>query len=399
MFILALAAYLVLRPFVPAFRLKRMLFNLAPDRDRPLPSATSRWSVSQATGVYEQERRACAALGVRTLHEFPFDLAVPAVVMLIPLVMAASSFDEAAAASTATSDRWLVTVMGTLVLIAALTRLGWLYRTWRQRLGPPAPHLPYEVGIGGLSVAKLERPVGVRILMSLLLFLFWAATEAVPEHTVPWGLALALVTALVCGTPISFGWWKRINRELRSLDPPPTRPRSAARRVVTRVLAVAGAITVLPAFLATCRRIRRAQARTGLPQTLRFGWLLIPGLLLHPILVAYLQHELNKIWTTIGRPLDQAPATPAAPNTDYSHYPPWLRPTGPQPQPDLPDRRRPVAHPNLAAGLRSGMAPPPATTVERRTPPDPADDGDVRDVDRRVMFRDFRVLPEVGHSR
>ena len=81
----ALSAYVALVPFVPAFRLKRMLFNLAPEPKGRHRSAVARWSVSQATGLYEREHRVFAELGARPPKEFPFDLAVSALAMALPL--------------------------------------------------------------------------------------------------------------------------------------------------------------------------------------------------------------------------------------------------------------------------------------------------------------------------
>src|SRR5262249_26853434 len=155
--------YLVLRPFVPAFRLKRMLLNLSADRRRPWPSATSRWSVSQATGIYEQERQVFAALGVRRVREVPFDLLVPALGMVGPLAIAVSGFNEAITGSTSSADRWLSAAMAIVFLTIVVVRLGWLFRMWRRRLGRFGPCMPFEVGIpadGRLSVAKVERPAG-----------------------------------------------------------------------------------------------------------------------------------------------------------------------------------------------------------------------------------------------
>jgi hypothetical protein len=338
---------------VPAFRLKRMLLNLSPDRRRPGPSATSRWSVSQATGTYERECHALAQLGVRPPREFPFDLAVPALAMLVPLVVAVSGLNEVFTAPIPAGDRWLSGVMGTLFLTVVVVRLGWLYRMWRRRLEPSGPCMPFEVGIGsGLSTAKVERPVGVRMLVFVLLLLVVGAAPD-PEMTLPQYLTtIAPVAALVASVPISFAWWWRVNRELRSVDPRPVRPRSTGRRLFMRVLTVVGFLTVLPAFIVTGRRIRRAQARAGLPETLRFGWLLLPGLLLHPLLVAYLQHELNKIWTVVGQPLDPWTGTPSASESDLTRRPPWLRSPRPHRLPDRPSQHDQHANPVLAADGR-----------------------------------------------
>jgi hypothetical protein len=343
LYLLALAAYLVLRPFVPAFRLKRMLLNLSADRRTPGPSATSRWNVSQATGIYEQERQVFTELGVRRPREVPFDLLVPALAMLVPLAIAVSGFNEAITGSTA-ADRWLSAVMGTLFLIIVVVRLGWLSRMWRLRRGHFGPCMPFEVAIptdGRLSVAKVERPVGVRILVFGLFLLLVGGSEvaaAEPHQTLPDLLAATLIAALLCTAPVSYLWWRRVNRELRGVDEPPVRPRSTRRRSATRIRVIVGTLTVVPAFIAVSRRIRRAQTRAGLPQTLRFGWLLLPALLVHPLLVAYLQYELNKIWTVLGEPLDPWDGSPPAPEADLTPRWPWLRPPRSLRAPHLPGK-------------------------------------------------------------
>jgi hypothetical protein len=338
-FLLALAAYLVLRPFVPAFRLKRMLLNLSADRREPRPSATSRWSVSQSTGIYEQERQVFAELGVRRPREVPFDLLVLALALLVPLAYAVSGVKEAISGSSTASDRWLSASIATLLLIIAVVRLGWLYRMWRRRLGRFGPCMPFEVGIptdGRLSVAKVERPVGVRILVFGLLLLSGIAGKE-PQETLPDLLAGVLAAALLFTAPLSYLWWRRVNHELRGLDEP-VGPRSTRRRFATRIGTIVRTVTVVPAFNALIRRIRRAQARVGLPQTLRFGWLLVPALLVHPLLVAYLQYELNKIWTALGEPLDPSNGRLPAPQADLAQRLPWLRaPSSPR-APHLPSQ-------------------------------------------------------------
>jgi hypothetical protein len=365
-FLLALAAYLVLRPFVPAFRLKRMLLNLSADRRTPGPSATSRWSVPQATGIYEQEHQVFAELGVRRPREVPFDLLVPALAMLVPLALAISGFHEAISSSRAAADRWLSGWLATVFLIIAVVRLGWLYRMWRRRRGRFGPCMPFEVGIptdGRVSVATVERPVGVRILVLGLLLLYWIAGK-LPNETLADLLWRTPLAALFFTAPLSYLRWRRVNRELRGLDEP-VRPRSTRRRFATRIGTIVRTVTVVPAFNALTRRIRRAQKRAGLPQTLRFGWLLVPALLVHPLLVAYLQYELNKIWTALGEPLDPWNGRPPAPQADLAQRLPWLRaPSSPR-APHLP-----ASTPNTSAQYSSPDSRPAETVASARNPED-----------------------------
>jgi hypothetical protein len=174
-------------------------------------------------------------------------------------------------------------------------------------------------------VATVERPIGVRTLV-FGLFLLTSIAGREPHETLPQLLTFTPIVALVCTAPLSYLWWRRISHELRGVDEPPVRLRSTDHQSATRIRMIVGTLTVVPAFGAAIRRIRRAQARASLPQTLRFGWLLLPALLVHPLLVAYLQYELNKIWTVLGEPLDPWDGSPPAPEADHTQRLPWLRP-------------------------------------------------------------------------
>jgi hypothetical protein len=346
---LALSLYLVLRPFVPAFRLKRMLFNLAPELEGRCRSAVARWSVSQATGIYERERRLFEELGGRAPRELPFDLVVPAVAMLVPLAWAGLSVRSGLVAPLV-RERVVFLGVAALLLIPALLRLGWLYQTWQRReAGRSGPVRPFEVRLrGGSAVAKVERPFGVRILVFFLALLggcmlifadpYFTVSDLVYAVPSAWGLSFFL------SLPFSFLWWYRVNCELRDLDRSYGTLESGYRPVLSRlimsvgwlvpvaaflaldpVVLMVGLLVLAPAFIRTGRRIRRAQARAGQPETVRSAWLLAPGLLLYPLLVAYLQHELNKVWAVEGEPLDPWSADASRNAKCSTGTTPWLR--------------------------------------------------------------------------
>jgi hypothetical protein len=331
---LALSLYVVLRPFVPAFRLKRMLFNLTPEPEQRHRSAVARWSVSQATGIYARERRLFEELGGRPPREFPFDLVVPALVMLVPLAHGTLNIRRGLIAPLM-DDRVGFLSAATVVLIPALLRLGWLYQTWQRRQsGRPGPYVPFEVRVrGGSVVAKVERPLGVRILLFLLLwFLFWASTAASvdPEYkpTALEAFVTGFVAAWVVSFLVSLPWWYRINQELRDLDHAYDTRQSGSRPDLSLLMMTVGWLVLLLPFIAvfrTGRRIQRAQARAGQPETLRSAWMLTPGLLLHPFLSAYLQHELNKVWAVEGEPLDPWPADTSTEAKWSTGTMPWLK--------------------------------------------------------------------------
>jgi hypothetical protein len=309
----AFALYVVLRPLVPAFRLKRMLFNLAPEPQGRHRSAVDRWSVSQATGLYERERQVFAELGGRAPTEFPFDLVVTGLAMALPLAFSSLIF-RLAVITPLLGDRVSLLTVGAILLIPILVRFGWLYRTWQRRqLGRSGPYKPFEVGIGrGRAVAKVENPLGVRILFlaSFPVLIVGASfgrgdpnSPSVALRAHPWFWCLTiLAVSLLVGLP----WWYRIQCELRDLDCSYQTRTTRSQPLQWLLIMTVGWLLLLPPFIAvfqTCRRIQRAQARIGQPETLRFAWVLASGLLL-PVLFSYMQHELNKIWAVEGEPLD-----------------------------------------------------------------------------------------------
>jgi hypothetical protein len=310
----ALSLYVVLRPCVPAFRLKRMLFNLAPEPEGQYRSAVAQWSVSQATGVYERERRVLAELGGRPPRELPFDLIVPALVMLLPLAWGSLLFRLTITSSLSEWEWILFLSLGACLLVPALIRLGWLYRTWQHRqLGRSGPYMPFEVRIrSGSAAATVERPLGVRMLFFVWIFIFIVGTGWDPESSILDSLAFGLLGALIVSLLVNLPWWYRINRELRDLDQAydPRKPRNEPRWSL--LMMTAGWLVLLPPFITvfrTSRHIQKAQARAGQPEGPLPAWLLAPWLLLHPVLFSYLQHELNKVWAAEGEPLDPWPNT------------------------------------------------------------------------------------------
>jgi hypothetical protein len=333
-----LSLYVVLRPLVPAFGLKRMLFNLAPEPKGRYRSVVARWSVSQATGIYERERKVFEELGGRPPKEFPFDLVVLALVMLLPVAWG-SVWIGLGVISPRLWDRVGFLSTGASVLIAALVRLGWLYQTWQRRqLGCSGPYMPFEVRIRGEKVAKVERPFGVRVLFFLLFSVFIAGptlrgagllkSPSLAIATILSALAFGFLVAWVVSLLTSLPWWYRINRELRDLEHSYDTQRGGSLPLWSLLMMTAGWLLLVPPFIAvfrTCRHLQRAQARAGQPQTLRSAWVLAPGLLVHPVLFSYLQHELNKVWAVEGEPLDPWPAKASREARWSTGSLPWLK--------------------------------------------------------------------------
>jgi hypothetical protein len=326
----ALSLYLVLRPFVPAFRLKRILFNLAPEPEGQHRSATARWSVSQATGLYERERRVLEELGGRPPREFPFDLFVSALVILLPLAWGCVLFRLVVIGPLLEWEWVLFLSLGACLLIPALIRLGWLYQTWQRRqLGRSGPYMPFEIRIrGGRAAAKVERPLGVRVLFFVWVFILIVGTGWDPQFSILDSLAFGLLGALAVSLLVNLPWWYRINRELRDLDRSYESRKAGSQPLWSLLMMTVGWLALLPPFIAvfrTCRRIQRAQARASQPETLQSAWVLAPGLLLPPVLFSYLQYELNKLWAVEGEPLDPWPDDTSREANCSTGAMPWLK--------------------------------------------------------------------------
>jgi len=329
-----LSTYVLLRPLMPAFRLKRMLFNLAPELQGRHRSAVARWSVSQSTGLYERERSVFAQLGTRPPTEFPLDLAVSSLALVLPLVLCALWVRDAIGTpelppELRTGDFGRMAC----ALVAVLVRLGWLWRTWRRRqLGRSGPYTPYELRIrAGRAIAKVEQPVGVRLLVLLLFSVFLAVVGYVMTALgmpVPPAIAGLTFCWLVALMAVSLPWSYRIKRELRDLDRSYEADKTRRGPLRSLLIMTMGQLISLVPFVGVFRvgrQIRGAQSRAGQPVTALSPWILTPGLLLGPVLLAYLQHELNKIWAVEAQPLDPWPAGPSREADLSTGTLPWLK--------------------------------------------------------------------------
>jgi hypothetical protein len=284
----ALTLYALLRLLTPAFRLKRMLFNLYPSVEHYKASTTARWHVSHSTGVYELEAAHFRALGITPKSEFPVDLAALGLVVLFPLFLGVLVLGRSLLEPDLVT-RLFEGVFGLLLLATVLLRFGWLLRTWHRRSSSGrVPYAPFEVLLddhGAIAQVQSPSSVGTLSFASLFLLLYY------PLAVVP--------------------WWYRINRELRDLG----RARgveSLGRSPALSAVAFLGATLYgLPALITvyrTCRRIRTAQQLVGVADRLKPPWALMLGILFcPPLLFAYLQGALNKVWLAAGEPLTDAP--------------------------------------------------------------------------------------------
>ena len=308
--------YLVLRPLVPAFRLARFLFNVGPD---PMcHSAVARWSVSRSTGIYEYERRIFSQLGGRAPAEFPFDIAVLALGMTLPLTSAAVYVRFGVEVPGA--GEFAFATAGGLAL-AGVLRIGWLYRILRLRRSVRVRLVaPYEVALrGGQSVATVRSVVGFRavVFVWLLVFITCALISngdpAFPPLPIRQAVLQSYLVASLSFLILSVPWWYRVKHELLDLDKAYGVPRPKRRwfvRFWLLVLIVTAPLLMILAVYRLARATQLAQARAGIPHPLPLPWLCPIGLLALPALTAYLQRELNKVWKVEGQPLDPAGRLP-----------------------------------------------------------------------------------------
>jgi len=164
-----LATYVVLRPWVSAFRLKRMLFNVDGDV-AALGVSTERWNNTSRSGVFAAEEEAFRNLKTRPPQEFPFDIAVSGLLCVVPVGLGGYLMTRA---------RWepvwdgflfwdLTLQLAILFVFMGLVRVAWLVRTWRRRRGSAAPKPPYELQLmnGGRVVAR--DPIAVALTVYLV---------------------------------------------------------------------------------------------------------------------------------------------------------------------------------------------------------------------------------------
>jgi hypothetical protein len=166
----SLAAYAVLRPWVPSFRFKRMLLNVGGDMTAT-GATTERWSLARRTGVFAAEESVFRALGTRAPREFPLDLVVSGLLCVVPVglgayLMTRASWDPVWAG-------WLyfdVTLqLGLLLAFVGAARVGWLMRTWRRRCGGgEAAKLPCEMQLADGRRVVVRDPLGVALIVYLV---------------------------------------------------------------------------------------------------------------------------------------------------------------------------------------------------------------------------------------
>ena len=121
---IAVAGYLVLRPLASAFRIKRIIFNLAAAGEVDLNRTTTTWNVARSIGLYHAEREVLLGLGAHAPREFDFDLWISAIAAGVLLwgLWPGHIIERGV-----NGPFWVIGVM--IAFTLAIARIAWLVRT------------------------------------------------------------------------------------------------------------------------------------------------------------------------------------------------------------------------------------------------------------------------------
>jgi hypothetical protein len=175
-----------------------------------------------------------------------------------------------------------------------------------------------------------------------------------------WTAVLVFVTLHI----YFFFWWYFINREMRDLGRARGSEELGDSPGKSLLAVTLGALVIVPALISiynTGKRIQAAQRLAGREDRLN-GWLaLVLFLVFSPVMDAYFQSELNKVWQRLGEPV--AAVEGAAPPSG------WVGPGsiagGPEHEPSAP------AEPPRTPEGQPGGEPPPTAGGPETGPPHP----------------------------
>jgi uncharacterized RDD family membrane protein YckC len=142
--VISLSLYLIGALPISSFRLKRMLLNLSPTDAETLADTPAIDHVSQARGIYRDERDAFRSLGVPPPREIPFDLIAQATLMLLPLLLgislAIANIEKLARGvkMDLLTTSFTVAALAWLCLVVPVGRLAHLTGIWRRRVADAA---------------------------------------------------------------------------------------------------------------------------------------------------------------------------------------------------------------------------------------------------------------------
>jgi hypothetical protein len=310
-FNLTLMLYVVLRPLVPSFRLKRMLFNLYPDISGYMASTTARWHVPRSTGVYGIEAQVFDELGLPLLREVPFDLILGAgfavlwmAALLLPFVQFRVGF------GVDWKDLRILSPQNAFYGSLLSLRIAWLIRTWRRRQRAPELYLPFEVDIRDSQfIAEVQDPSAIR-LGAVVLCIVATATyffDKLPAYggSPPplYRLVVAVATGQLFLCLAAGAWWYRLNRELRDFGVAENTRGLGHLPVLSGLAMACGWVLVIPPFVSLyrgSRRIRYAAKMAGVEEIRRHTWSTLARLVVFPFALGDLQSRVNRIWIERG---------------------------------------------------------------------------------------------------
>jgi hypothetical protein len=311
--------YVELRLFVPAFRLKRMMFNLhpAPDLVRVTPP---RWGVQRANGLYALERSVERRLRGARRCEVPFDLIVPGLLLPSVLFLGGMTIEAGRAdGGWDPTEPWLSYTMASAIFAGVAARLSWLARAWTRRLRPTdSLHLPSEVRISGERLIVALRDPST-ILWSTIVGAGLCVGVGIAAGKLPELTASAAVRFLIF-TFVIAPLWLRMNRDVSAYlrlrgEPHAGRPVLSLLAAIAAGVPASGAPTyfvvgiglMAASVYRTCQRVQRASRIAGAPATLLPPAVLTIGFVAFPLVLAHLQRVINDIWQHAGDVVDPTP--------------------------------------------------------------------------------------------
>ena len=184
-----------------------------------------------------------------------------------------------------------------------------------------------------------------------------------------WTVVFTVITLGIYGAY----WWYQVNREMRDLGRIHATSELGDSPGISLLAVTLGLLVIVPPFVSLykgCQRVQAAQRLAGIEERERLnGWIAIAlvatsFVIALPLVIAYVQSELNKVWATDAIAEQPAPAALAT-----------AQPAAPAPAP-------------------ADAAPAPATT-QAATPAPAASDPQLERLERLAALRDSGgITPE-----
>jgi hypothetical protein len=217
--VMILSLCIALLVFRSGFRLKRLAFSDPPEtptgqRARPDHESLVRSGISSG-GVYELERRAFAAVGLRLPWEFPLDLVVSAGLLALPLAIAGNLLNWATTPELDRRTTMELAVVAAGLIVAVILRMWWLVRIWRSRIRPKGTNAQDQSAPNGATLADRSSVYGAVLLAT------GCAVWDIMFVGVPGEPALVFLLCLLWICPclawsLSLPWWYGLHREFKA---------------------------------------------------------------------------------------------------------------------------------------------------------------------------------------